>query len=57
MKGKPATVRNQESRARKRDRGMVRTEVTVHADDRDALHEFAAILNAKRQIHQQDQTN
>jgi hypothetical protein len=52
---KPATIRNQESRARKRERGLIRCEVQIYAEDRDAVYEFVAILRAKRQTATQEQ--
>jgi hypothetical protein len=44
-----AATRMQESRQRKRERGLIRCEVQVFEEDRDAVYEFAAILRAKRQ--------
>lgn len=55
MNKKPATIRNQESRARKKERGVIRTEVKVFEEDRDAVHEYAAILYAKRLMLKQEQ--
>jgi hypothetical protein len=54
MTKKPATVRNQESRQRKKDRGLTRTEVLVYEEDRDAVHAYAAALRAARQPEHQD---
>jgi hypothetical protein len=54
MTRKPATVRNQESRQRKKDRGLTRTEVLVYEEDRDAVHAYAAALRAARQPEHQD---
>lgn len=49
MTGKPAKVRNKESRQRKQSAGLIRTEVQVYEQDRDRIHEYAALLRAKRQ--------
>jgi hypothetical protein len=54
MERSAAAVRNEKSRQRKRDRGLIRTEVEVYEEDREKLHEFAAILRTKREIQQQD---
>jgi outer membrane protein TolC len=48
-----AAIRNAESRQRKQKRGLIRTEVQVFEEDRDAVHEYAAILRAKK-IQQQN---
>lgn len=55
MTRKPAVVRNRESRERKRCHGLIRTEVQVYEQDRDAVHAYAAKLRAKRQPKHQDQ--
>lgn len=52
-----AAVRNAECRRRKRERGVIRTEVQVFEEDRDSVHEYAAILRAKRLALKQEQTN
>lgn len=54
MTGRPAKIRNKESRQRKQSVGLIRTEVQVYEQDRDRIHEYAALLRAKRQTEHRE---